>query len=226
MNKHCFSKILTRCGILGPNCEETSFPTLGVVDKRGPPSAHVKCSPIFSGLHGDRFFKFWVDCKGFVCNNVSVLKMQVQWYHMALTIKSTMSFIFWISIDCSLHNANPYNWKEWDQSSVGRACLSIWEAKVFRRLQFYNCTCLETLLKPCRCTASSQSSEPLKDMHNKQSLKYVFIPGHMVLSGVSWIFGSVHCWKMGLQGPTSQSSCQKRYQKESAVAWLFAFCGC
>lgn len=101
----------------------------------------------------------------------------------------------------------------------------IWEAKVFRCLQFYNCTYLESLLKPCRCNVSSQSSEPLKNMHNKQSLKYVCSPGHMVLSGVSWIFGSVHCWKMGLQGPTSQSSCQKPYQKESAVAWLFAFCG-
>ena len=40
-----------------------------------------------------------------------------------------------------------------------------------------------SLLKPCRCNVSSQSSEPLKDMHNKQSLKYVFILGHMVLSG-------------------------------------------
>lgn len=92
---------------------------------------------------------------------------------------------------------------------MGSACLGIQEAQVFRCLRFYNCTCLESLLKPCRCTVSSQSSEPLKDMHNKQSLKYVFIPGHMVLSGASWIFGSVHCWKMGLQGPTSQSSCQK-----------------
>lgn len=66
---------------------------------------------------------------------------------------------------------------------MGSACLSSREAKVFRCLWFYNCTCLGSLLKPCRCNVSSQSSEPLKDMHNKQSLKYVFIPGHMVLSG-------------------------------------------
>lgn len=66
---------------------------------------------------------------------------------------------------------------------MGSACLSSWEAKVFRCLWFYNCTCLGSLLKPCRCNVSSQNSEPLKDMHNKQSLKYVFIPGHMVLSG-------------------------------------------
>lgn len=125
MNNPCFSKIWTRCGILGPNYGEKSFPTLGVVDKRGPPSVHVKCSPVFAGLHGDHFFKFWVDWEGFVCSNVSVLKVQVQWYCMALTIKSTMSFIFWISIDCSLHNANPFNWKEWDQSSVGSACLNM-----------------------------------------------------------------------------------------------------
>lgn len=108
---------------------------------------------------------------------------------------------------------------------MGSACLSIGEDKFFRCLWFYNCACLGSLLKPYRCNVSSQSSEPLKDMHNKQSLKYVFIPGHMVLSGAFLDLWVSSLLKDGLARTNLSEQLSEPYQNESAVAWLFISCG-
>lgn len=89
----------------------------------------------------------------------------------------------------------------------------------------YNCTCLGSLLKPCRCNVSSQSSEPLKDVHNKQSLKYVFIPGHMVLSGAFLDLWVSSLLKDGLASTHLSEQLSEPYQKESAFARLFILCG-
>lgn len=88
-----------------------------------------------------------------------------------------------------------------------------------------NCTCLGSLLKLCRCNVSSQSSEPLKDMHNKQSLKYVFIPGHMVLSGAFLDLWVSSLLKDGLARIHLSEQLSEPYQNESAFAWLFILCG-
>lgn len=82
----------------------------------------------------------------------------------------------------------------------------------------YNCTCLGSLLKPCRCNVSSQSSEPLKDVHNKQSLKYVFIPGHMVLSGAFLDLWVSSLLKDGLASTHLSEQLSEPYRKESAFA--------
>lgn len=98
------------------------------------------------------------------------------------------------------------------------AWLSIREDKFFRCLRFYNCICLGSLLKPCRCDVSSQSSEPLKDMHNKQSLKYVFILGHMVLSGAFLDLWVSSLLKDGLARTHLSEQLSEPYQNESAFA--------
>lgn len=105
------------------------------------------------------------------------------------------------------------------------AWLSIREDKFFRCLRFYNCICLGSLLKPCRCDVSSQSSEPLKDMHNKQSLKYVFILGHMVLSGAFLDLWVSSLLKDGLARTHLSEQLSEPYQNESAFAWLSILCG-
>lgn len=62
-------------------------------------------------------------------------------------------------------------------------------------------------------------------MHNKQSLKYVFIPAIWSCLELSWIFGSVHCWKMGSQAPTSRSSCQSPIRTDLLLHDYLFLCG-
>lgn len=144
---------------------------------------------------------------------------------MALTLRSIRSFIFWISIDCSLKILQTYLIKRM-REVIGGQCMG--GCKRRQTLQvpgFYNCTCLGSLLKPCRCSVSSQSSEPLKDMHNKQSLKYAFIPGHMVLSGAFLDLWVSSLLKDGLASTYLSEQLSEAYQNECAFAWLFILCG-
>jgi hypothetical protein len=41
---------------------------------------------------------------------------------------------------------------------------------------------------------------------------------------LSWISGSVHCWKMGLQGPTLRAAV-RALSKRICFSWLFILCG-